>query len=251
MMPVNQTSATENTMTTLSVPTNSVDPAGRESHEPGWRRLAGAGGLAFAATVIIQNALRAGFPSNDAAPQRVIEYYAHHHGVTLALAALFPIGALGLAVFVSGVVGDVVPRVVGRPAGRLPGLAGALGATGIIANFTAMIALDLALAGYIHRGSPDAAVVEGLWLAHNAVFGVLLTSIGVALAGLGTAAARVGLIGRRWQPAVLVGAALLVVASATTPAILEGGPTFFVGVAGFVVWVVFVIRTSVALLRRG
>lgn len=237
-------------MTTLSVP-GTADLAEHQSNETSsWRVLAGVGGLTFATTVIVQNALRSGFPSNDAGAQRVIDYYAHHHGVTLALAALFPIGALGLAVFVSGVVGAVI-HVDGPPSGRLPGLAGALGAAGIIANFTAMVALDLALAGYIRRGSPDAAVVEGMWLAHNAVFGILLTSIGVALAGLGTACVRVGLIGRAWQPAAVVGAALLVVASATTPAILEGGPTFYVGLTGFMVWIAFVVRTSVALVRIG
>jgi hypothetical protein len=36
----------------------------------------------------------------------------------------------------------------------------------------------------------------------------------------------------------------------TTPAIIDGSPTMFIGVAGFVVWVAFVIRTSVALLRQ-
>ncbi len=36
----------------------------------------------------------------------------------------------------------------------------------------------------------------------------------------------------------------------TTPAIIDASPTMFIGVAGFVVWIAFVIRTSVALLRQ-
>ncbi len=46
-------------------------------------------------------------------------------------------------------------------------------------------------------------------------------------------------------------AGLLIAGAATIPAIVDGSPTMFIGVAGFVVWVAFVIRTSVALLRQG
>ena len=63
------------------------------------------------------------------------------------------------------------------------------------------------------------------------------------------AAAKSGLLSKRWAVAGPMGAALLVGSAMTTPAVVDGSPTFFVGVAGFAVWVAFVIRTAVALLR--
>ena len=85
---------------------------------------------------------------------------------------------------------------------------------------------------------------------HNAVFGLLLACIGIALVGLTHASATTGLLSTRWQRAGLVGGGLLLVGAMTTPAIIDASPTMFIGVAGFVVWVAFVIRTSVALLRQ-
>ena len=54
--------------------------------------------------MIVQNALRASFPGNDASAERVLAYYADHRSVTIALAALFPIGAVGLAAFIGTVL---------------------------------------------------------------------------------------------------------------------------------------------------
>jgi hypothetical protein len=207
--------------------------------------LGGLGGLVFAGLVLVQNAMRSKFPANDVSAAQVMKYYSDHRAVTLALAVMMPIGVVGLTTF----LGAVIARV-GRGAGRAATVTGAIGATVIIATFTSLTALDVAIAGYIHRGAADVAVVDGLWVLHNAVFGFLMASIGVALAGLSRASVSSGLLSTRWNKAGLVGGGLLVAAAATTPAIIDGSPTMFIGVAGFVVWVAFVIRTSVALLRQ-
>jgi hypothetical protein len=206
--------------------------------------LGGLGGLVFAASVVVQNAIRSGFPMNDASTQDVMRYYADHRSATIALSVLFPIGLVALCTF----LGTVVSRVV-RGAGSAAAVAGAFGAAAIVGCFTIVTSADVAIAGYIHRGSADASVVEGLWVLHNAVFGFLLGAIGIALAGLTIASAKSGLLSKRWAIAGPVGAALLLVGAMTTPAIIDGSPTFFIGVAGFAVWVAFVIRTAVALLR--
>jgi hypothetical protein len=206
--------------------------------------LGGIGGLVFAGAVIAQNAIRSGFPLNDAATQDVMQYYADHRSATIALSVLFPIGLVGLVTF----LGTVVARVT-RGAGRAAAFTGVFGAAAIIATFTLVTSADVAIAAYIHRGAADASVVEGLWVLHNAVFGFLLASIGIALAGLSTAATRTGLLSRRWGVAGPIGAALMVASAATTPAMVDGSATFFVGAAGFLVWIAFVIRTGVALLR--
>lgn len=205
----------------------------------------GIGGLVFAGGVLVQNAMRSKFPANDVGAEEVMKYYADHRGVTLALAVLMPIGLIGLTTF----LGAVIARVA-RGAGRAAAVTGAFGAAGIIATFTMVTAFDVAIAGYIHRGAANVAVVDGMWVVHNAVFGFLLASIGVALAGLSRASVASGLLSTRWNKTGLVGGGLLVAGAATTPAIIDGSPTMFIGVAGFVVWLAFVIRTSVALLRQ-
>ncbi len=206
--------------------------------------LGGIGGLVFAGTVIAQNAIRSNFPMNDAATQEVMQYYADHRSATIALSVLFPIGLVGLVTF----LGTVVARVA-HGAGRAAAFAGAFGAAAIIATFTLVTSADVAIAAYVHRGSADASVVEGLWVLHNSVFSFLEAAIGIALAGLATAAAKTGLLSKRWAVAAPVGAALMVGSAMTTPAVVDGSPMFFVGVTGFVVWLAFVVRTAVALLR--
>ena len=207
--------------------------------------LGGLGGLVFAGGVLVQNAMRSKVPANDVGAAEVMKYYADHRAVTLALAVLMPIGLVGLTTF----LGAVIARVV-RGAGRAAAVTGAFGAAGIIATFTMLTAFDVAIAGYIHRGTADVAVVDGMWVVHNAVFGFLLASIGIALAGLSRASVASGLLSTRWNKPGLVGGGLLVAGAATTPAIIDASPTMFIGVAGFVVWVAFVIRTSVAMLRQ-
>ena len=207
-------------------------------------RLAGLGGLAFAASVIVQNILRAGYPTNDAGAGDVIDYYGDHRATTIALALLFPVGIAGLATFVGG----FVTRVWGGP-GRAAAISGLVGAAGIIGNFTILLATDTAISGYVHRGAADTSVVEAMWVTHSSMFGVLLASIGVALAGLSTAAVRSGLLAGRWRAIGLTGAALLLGTAATTPFIIDASPTMFVGLAGFLAWVAFVVATSVKLLR--
>jgi len=189
--------------------------------------------------------LRAGFPPNDASAARIVGYYGSHRGVSIALAVLFPIGALGLAAF----LGAMVARL-GRGDHRAAAYGGAFGAAGIIGTYTMLIATDLAIAGYVHRGGAALDVVGGLWVLHNAIFGVLLASIGIALAGLSAAAAASGQVADWWKALGLLGSILLLIAAATTPAIIEGGPTMFVGLAGFLIWLTFVTVSSVTLLRH-
>ncbi|HEU5388003.1 MAG TPA: hypothetical protein VFV73_19075 [Streptosporangiaceae bacterium] len=209
------------------------------------RLIGGIGGLVFVVTVIAQNLIRAAAPSAGAGTSSVVRYYATHRASTLLLAALFPIGAAALAVF-AGALGS---RLTGR-ATRGPALAGIMGITGIFATFTMVEATDVALAGYVHRGHADAAIVSALWITHNAVFGVLLVSIAVALAGLSAAASAAGLLAPAWKAVGGLGALALAICAGASPALLDGSPILMLGLAGFLVWVVFVAAAAVALLRH-
>ena len=123
--------------------------------------------------------MRSKFPANDAGAAEVMQYYADHRAVTLALAVLMPIGLVGLTTF----LGAVLPRVA-RGAGRARRRSRAPSAQPGSSPLHDAHRVDVAIAGYIHRGAADAAVVDGMWVVHNAVFGFLLASIGIALAGL-------------------------------------------------------------------
>src|SRR4249919_2834895 len=82
--------------------------------------LGGIGGLVFASSVLVQNALRSKFPTNDAGPAEGMKYYADHRGVTVALAVLMPIGLVSLTT----ILGAVISRV-SRGAARAAALTGA------------------------------------------------------------------------------------------------------------------------------
>jgi hypothetical protein len=232
-------------MTTTFAPTANaaLEVSERRSFVPS-SRLAGIGGLMFVGTVLVQNALRAGFPANDASAEEVMRFYADHRNVTVALAALFAVGAISVATFLGG----AVARAARGPSRGLA-IAGGASGSALLAIFSTMVALDMAIAGYVHRGTPDTSVVEGLWVLHNSVFGVLLAAIGVTLACLAAACAACGLVNRKWKVAGIVGGALLLIGGATTPAIVDGSPTMFIGVVGFVVWIAFVATTSLKMLR--
>ncbi len=206
-------------------------------------KVGGAGGTIFVASVIVQNVLRASAPQADATPAAVIEHYSAHHGTAIVLGALFVVGAIGIAVFTAGLVTTRSHAVRG------PALAGTIGITGVVALFALTLATDLGLDAYIHGGGTDLEVVRALWLLHNAVFGILLVFIGVALAGLTAAASTDALIGRAWKPVGLVGGLALAATGAATPALVDGSPIIALGLVGFVTWLVFVATASVRLLR--
>jgi hypothetical protein len=93
------------------------------------------------------------------------------------------------------------------------------------------------------------AVVQALWAVHAAAFGLDLAAIAVALLGLSHAAASMRLIPGWLTVAAWPGAACLLIASVFTVALANGGPWGAVGLAGFIIWLVFVITASVSLLR--
>lgn len=207
--------------------------------------VGGIGGLCFVASVVAQNILRAiHMPANDASASSVAAYYASHHATTLALAACYPIGAIGLASFLGALLSRLTDSGV-----RAAAIAGAFGAAGIIAMFTMTAATDVALAQYVRRGHADEAVVSALWVTHNAVFGVLLVSIGVALAGLSAASATARIVPPAWKGLGLLGGVALAVAGGFTPALVDGSHILILGLLGFVVWMLFVLTSAWALFR--
>jgi hypothetical protein len=84
---------------------------------------------------------------------------------------------------------------------------------------------------------------------HGAAFGLDLAAIAVAFIGLSRAATASALIPARLGAALLPGAGFLLIASVFTVALTNGGPWLALGLVGFVTWLVFMVATSVSLLR--
>lgn len=208
-------------------------------------RLAGLGGLVFAATLLAQNIIRASGPGFGAAPAQVTAYFLHHRAAALVPLGLFPVEMIALFAFVAGVWARA-----DREEGRWQASVGMLGAATVAALFAIVNITEIVLTAKAGRLGGSPAVVQALWALHAAAFGLDLAAIAVALLGLSYAAASMRLIPAWLTIAAWPGAACLLIAAVFTVALTNGGPWVAVGLAGFIIWLVFVITASVSLLRE-
>ena len=207
-------------------------------------RLAGTGGLVFAATLLAQNIIRASGPGFGAAPAQVTAYFLHHRVAALVPLGLFPAGMIALFAFVAAVWAKA-----DRQESRWLASMGTLGAATIAALFAIVNITEIVLTAKAGQLAASPAVVQALWAVHAAAFGLDLAAIAVALLGLSHAAASMRLVPGWLAVASWPGAACLLMAAVFTVALTNGGPWIAVGLAGFLVWLVFVIIASVSLLR--
>jgi hypothetical protein len=207
-------------------------------------RYAGLGGLVFVAALVVQNLLRAKAPGFDAAPGTVSNYFLHHRAAALIPLGMFPIEMLALFAFVAGVWTSA-----SRSADRWWAMLGTLGAAAIASLFAIVNIVEIVLTAKAENLVHTPSVVEGLWAVHGAAFGLDLAAIAVALIGLSRAATASALIPARLGAALLPGAGFLLIASVFTVALTNGGPWLALGLVGFVTWLVFMVATSVSLLR--
>ena len=126
---------------------------------------------------------------------------------------------------------------------------GTLGAATVAALFAIVNITEIVLTAKAGQLAASPAVVQALWALHAAAFGLDLAAIAVALLGLSHAAASMRLIPAWLTVAAWPAAACLLIAAVFTVALTNGGPWVAVGLAGFIVWLVFVITASVSLLR--
>ena len=207
-------------------------------------RLAGIGGLTFAATLLAQNLIRASGPGFGAAPAQVTAYFLHHRAAALVPLGLFPAGIIALFAFVAAVWAKA-----DRPDSRWQASLGTLAAATIAALFAVVNITEIALTAKARSLAASPAVVQALWAVHAAAFGLDLAAIAVALLGLSYAAVSMSLIPAWFKVAAWPAAACLLTASVFTVALANGGPWVAVALPGFAAWIVFVITASARLLR--
>jgi hypothetical protein len=208
-------------------------------------RLAGAGGLFFVGTIVVQNIVRSGAPGFGASPATVAGYFAHHRAAVLTPLGLFPIGMLALFAFTAGVW-----SWGHRADAPWWGGMGALGVAAIAALFALVNIGEIVLAAKDTQLAASPGVVEALWAFHAAAFGLVLAAQAVALVGLSRAALAAGLIPGWLDVPTLAGAGCLLVSSVFTVAIVNGGPWIALGLVGFFVWGVFIAVAGISLVRR-
>jgi hypothetical protein len=207
----------------------------------------GCGALTFALVVILQNLIRgATAPGNGASAAHVLSHYSGDRTTSFVLVATYVVSGIGLAVFLGGVTRRLLAAT--RPGWAVTGLVGAFG---IFAVFTLVVAADQALSVAAHMDNPDLGAIQALWALHNSIFSVLDLSIALALLGLSRAAVAAGITPKAFTWLAPIGALMLVVGTIAGPAIAAGHTMALFGVAGagFLVWLAFLIVTGVRLLR--
>jgi hypothetical protein len=208
------------------------------------KRYAGIGGLVFVAALVVQNLLRAQAPGFDAAPGAVSAYFLHHRAAALIPLGLFPVEILALFAFVAG-----VSTSAGRSENRWWATMGTLGVAAIASLFAIVNIIEIVLTAKAGNLAHAPGVVEALWAVHGAAFGLDLAAIAVALIGLSRVATATALMPPWLGAAVLPGAACLLIASVFTVALTNGGPWLALGLVGFLLWLAFMVATSISLLR--
>src|SRR3954449_10466627 len=104
-------------------------------------RLAGAGAITFAATVVVQNVIRgASVPGNGTTTADILTHYTEHRPVTFLLVATYVLSGAGLAVFLGGVMRRLISS--DRRGWAVTGL---VGSTCIMSLFAIVVAGEQAL----------------------------------------------------------------------------------------------------------
>jgi hypothetical protein len=208
-----------------------------------FQRIAGLGALGFVAVVIAANIARAAAgsaPAIDAAPEEIAAYYLEHPTDFRIASVLPPLAWLLLAVFAAGAFARI--RRVERERGEAWSIVGLIGIVCLIVIFAGVVATEIAL---------TAAPTDTTWHLHHAYFHLASIGIAIAMSGFAIGGLRTATL-RPWHAYLgLTGAALVTVAASLAPvtAITDNPALALFGLAGFLVWLIFVTTFGVALLR--
>jgi hypothetical protein len=208
-------------------------------------RIVGGVAVAYAASVIVQNAaFGTGAPLYSDPLGVVLAYFAENRvAVAVGLEAVnLPL----LLLFVTALHGLVQRRGgAGADWSRLAVAAGAtLSALSALAMAT-QIAVVLAADGL----AEPTPTFELIWQFHAAALALTLPALGATFIGAALATLASGLT-RPWQRLLgVAGGSLPILAGAGNLAIADGSPLLFVGVLGLAAWLVWLVVTGLRLIR--
>src|SRR3954453_4525539 len=161
-------------------------------------RAAGAAGLVFLVLLVLQNVLRAALgPATDATPVRGLAFFGSHAWAVHLLVVTYALGFIPLFMFAAGIVELAQPN----PGARLWARVGSTSVVVLAVLFALVNVVQVVLVAANSQLRGDAALVQALWVTHNAVFTLNLIAVGGALLGLGVAAAQTAVVPAWMRPA--------------------------------------------------
>lgn len=211
-------------------------------------RIVGVVALAYAASMIVQNAVFAvtGAPAYSDPLGVVLTYHAENQGALAVTSGLEAVNMLLLLLFVTALHGLVQRR--GGAGADWSRLAVAAGAT-LSALFALTIATHIAVVLAADGLSEPTPAFELMWQLHAAAFALALPALGATFIGAALATHASGLT-RSWQRLLgVAGGSLPILAGVGNLAIANGSPLLFVGVLGLATWLVWLVVTGLRLIR--
>jgi hypothetical protein len=223
-------------------------PAMAVGNQVSTTRIVGVVALAYAASMIVQNAVFAvtGAPDYSDPLGVVLTYHAENQGALAVAVGLEAVNMLLLLLFVTALHGLVQRR--GGAGADSSLLAVAAGAT-LSALFALTIATHIAVVLAADGLSEPTPAFELMWQLHAAAFALALPALGATFIGAALATHASGLT-RPWQRLLgVAGGSLSILAGAGNLAIANGSPLLFVGVLGLATWLVWLVVTGLRLIR--
>jgi hypothetical protein len=222
-------------------------------------RIVGVAALAYAASMIAQNAMFVGgvaqllgLGDGTAAPTYgdplgvVFAYHAANRGAVAVAAGLEAMNMVLILLFVTALHGLVQRR--GGAGADWSRLAVAAGAT-LSALFALTIATHIAVVLAADVLAEPTPAFELMWQLHAATFALALPALGATFIGAALATHASGLT-RPWQRILgVIGGSLPILAGFGNLAIADGSPLLFVGVLGLAMWLVWLVVTGLRLIR--
>jgi len=211
-------------------------------------RIVGIVALAYATSMIVQNAVFAvtGAPDYSDPLGVVLTYHAENQGALAVPFGLEAVNMLLLLFFVTGLHGLVQRR--GGAGADWSRLAIAAGAT-LSALSALTIATHIAVVLAADGLTEPTPTFELMWQLHAATFALSLPALGATFIGAAMATHASGLT-RPWQRLLgVAGGSLPILAGFGNLAIANGSPLLLIGVLGLAVWLVWLVVTGLRLIR--
>lgn len=214
----------------------------RMSHE----KLGGLAGIGFAVGVILQNGVfAAGSPLPGDSLTDVATFYTDN-SLRVSLGAGFV--ALNLP-FLLIFVTVLSNRLRQSTAASLWGQLAFAGAILISGSFLVVTLLQAVLAARAESLAADHSALGVIWDLHSGAFAVNTASLAILIGALSVGSLYHAIVPRWTAWMGIVAAVLLFVNMSMSVAIIDGSAVMLVGLAGFLMWVVWLLVASVMLLR--
>ncbi|WP_395656011.1 hypothetical protein [Nocardioides sp.] len=211
-------------------------------------RVVGATAIALAASLVVQNAILVwvGAPGYGDPIEEVLAFHAENRDAVAIAVGSEALNVPLLLGFLTGLHGLVERR--GSAGADWSRLAIAAGAT-LSAVFALYAVLWNGVVLSASELSEPSPVFELLWQMHAAAFALALPALGTTLVGAALATHASGLT-PPWQRLLgIAGGSVLVAAGTANLAIADGSALLFVGMPGYVAWLVWLVATGVRLAR--